>query len=110
MSERQRERIDQFVNCILCGLCYAACPVTSSDPRFTGPAALAKLYRFLADSRERRDGATLEQENSHSGLWGCHTIMKCCEACPKEVRPTDGIRGLRRKLLAQKLKSAIIAP
>jgi succinate dehydrogenase / fumarate reductase iron-sulfur subunit len=104
MTERERERIDQYVNCILCGLCYAACPATKSDERFTGPAALAKLYRFLADSRERRDGTTLEQEDSQAGLWGCHTIMKCCEACPKEVRPTDGIRGLRRKLLAHKLR------
>jgi succinate dehydrogenase / fumarate reductase iron-sulfur subunit len=107
MSESQRQRIDQFVNCILCGLCYAACPVTKSDERFTGPAALAKLYRFLADSRERRDGATLEQEDSPAGMWGCHTIMKCCDVCPKEVRPTDGIRGARRKLLSHKLKQVL---
>ncbi len=107
MSEPQRQRIDQFVNCILCGLCYAACPVTKSNERFTGPAALAKLYRFLADSRESRDGTTLEQENSPSGMWGCHTIMKCGEVCPKEVRPTDGIRGVRRKLLSHKLKQLL---
>ena len=107
MTETQRQRIDQFVNCILCGLCYAACPVTKSDERFTGPAALAKLYRFLADSRENRDAATLEQENSQAGMWGCHTIMKCGEVCPKEVRPTDGIRGLRRKFLSQRFKHVL---
>ena len=104
MTGPERQRIDQFVNCILCGLCYAACPVTKSDERYTGPAALAKLYRFLADSRESRDGTTLQQENSQAGMWGCHTIMKCGEVCPKEVRPTDGIRGVRRKLLSHKLK------
>jgi succinate dehydrogenase / fumarate reductase iron-sulfur subunit len=107
MSERERQRIDQYVNCILCGMCYAACPVTKSNERFTGPAALAKLYRFLADSRENRDGVTLEQENSEAGMWGCHTIMKCCEVCPKEVRPTDGIRGVRRKHLSHKFKQVI---
>jgi succinate dehydrogenase / fumarate reductase iron-sulfur subunit len=107
MSEPQRQRIDQFVNCILCGLCYAACPATKTDERFTGPAALAKLYRFLADSRERRDATTLEAENSQAGVWGCHTIMKCGEVCPKEVGPTDGIRGLRRKLLTHKLKQVL---
>jgi succinate dehydrogenase / fumarate reductase iron-sulfur subunit len=104
MSEAQRQRIDQYVNCILCGLCYAACPVVQFDPQFSGPAALAKLYRFRADSRENRDVSTLRQEDSQTGLWGCHTIMKCSDVCPKEVRPTDGIRGLRRQLFTHQLK------
>lgn len=104
MSERERQRVDQYVNCILCGLCYAACPVVKLDPRFTGPAALAKLYRFLADSRERRGGEELEAEDSSAGMWGCHTITRCIDACPKHVRPTDGIEGVRRKLLVHKFK------
>jgi succinate dehydrogenase/fumarate reductase iron-sulfur protein len=104
VSEAQRQRIDQYVNCILCGLCYAACPLMKSNERFTGPAALAKLYRFLADSRDQRDGATLDQENSHEGAWGCHTITRCIDACPKQVRPTDGIEGVRRKLVVHKFK------
>ncbi len=106
MSPSQREKIDQYVNCILCGLCYAACPVVSSNEHFTGPAALAKLQRFLADSREQRDESTLAQEDAHQGVWGCHTITRCIQACPKNVRPTDGIEGLRRKLIVQKVKGA----
>ena len=70
MTEPQRQRIDQFVNCILCGLCYAACPVTKTDERFTGPAALAKLYRFLADSRENRDGSDAEARRLAGGRVG----------------------------------------
>ena len=104
MTEPERERIDQYVNCILCGLCFGACPVSRADPDFTGPAVLAKLQRFLADSRERRDGQTLAQEDSAAGAWGCHTIMKCIEVCPKDVRPTDGIRGLRWGLFSQRIK------
>ncbi len=105
VSEKERERIDQYVNCILCGLCYAACPVMSSNEGFTGPAALAKLYRFVADSRETRRRRELEQENTHQGMWGCRTITRCIQVCPKEVRPTDGIEGVRRRLLVEKLKS-----
>jgi succinate dehydrogenase / fumarate reductase iron-sulfur subunit len=104
VSEKERERIDQYVNCILCGLCYAACPVISSNEGFTGPAALAKLYRFVADSRENRRRQELEQENTHEGMWGCRTITRCIQVCPKNVRPTDGIEGVRRRLLVEKLK------
>ena len=104
MSEAERERIDQYVHCILCGVCYAACPAKRSNDAFTGPAALAKLYRFLADSRQNGFNQTLQQENSPQGLWGCRTVMRCTEACPKEVRPADGIRGARRELLLRKMR------
>jgi succinate dehydrogenase / fumarate reductase iron-sulfur subunit len=106
MSEAERERIDQYVQCILCGVCYAACPAKRTNDAFTGPAALAQLYRFLADSREDGVSEALQQENSAQGLWGCRTIMKCVEACPKEVRPADGIRGARRELLLRKTRRA----
>lgn len=104
MSEAERERIDQYVNCILCGLCYAACPVVSSNEKATGPAALAKLHRFWADSRESRGVETLEQEDAPEGVWACHTITRCIEVCPKDVRPTDGIAALRRRLLVHRFK------
>jgi succinate dehydrogenase / fumarate reductase, iron-sulfur subunit len=107
MSEPERDRLDQFVNCILCGVCYGSCPVLRSNPEFTGPAAIAKLYRFLADPRDQRDGTSLEQQNSTAGAWGCHTIMRCIDACPKNVRPTDGITGVRRKLLSHTFKKLL---
>lgn len=107
MSEAESKRIDQYVNCILCGLCYAACPVLSTDNRFTGPAALAKLYRFLSDSREDPAARTLEDENSRQGMWGCRTVTRCIDACPKNVRPTDGIAGVRRRMLSQRLKGLL---
>jgi succinate dehydrogenase / fumarate reductase iron-sulfur subunit len=104
VTPQDQQRIDQFVNCILCGLCYAACPATRRNQQFTGPAALAKLQRFWSDSREDRDLSTVRQEDSTEGLWGCHTIMACCDVCPKEVRPADGIRGLRRRWFAERVK------
>ena len=36
-SEAERQRIDQFVNCILCACCYGACPVLARDPGLCGP-------------------------------------------------------------------------
>jgi len=37
-------------------------------------------------------------------MWGCRTVGRCRDVCPKDVRPTDGIRGIRRRRLVQRLK------
>jgi succinate dehydrogenase / fumarate reductase, iron-sulfur subunit len=85
-------------------LCYGACPVSRTDPTFTGPAILAKLYRFLADSRERRNGETHDADGPAARVWKCHSIAKCTDVCPKDVRPSDGIRGVRWELLTHKVR------
>lgn len=103
-SEAERNRVDQFVNCILCAACYGACPVPARDPEYLGPAALAKLERFVLDSRDERSPARIDGVNNEQGVWGCDTLFKCIDVCPKEVRPADGIVGLRKTLLKQKFK------
>lgn len=103
-SEEERNRVDQFVNCILCAACYGACPVPARDPEYLGPAALAKLERFVLDSRDERSPAGMDAINNEQGVWGCDTLFKCIDACPKEVRPTDAIVGLRKTLLQYKFK------
>ena len=77
------------------------------DEEYAGPAALAKLYRFVADPRDQRDYSSLKSVDDQSGAWGCRTIFRCVEACPKQVRPVDGIEGVRRKLLGARLKAAV---
>jgi succinate dehydrogenase / fumarate reductase iron-sulfur subunit len=107
-SEDDRKRIDQYVNCILCASCFGACPVLSNkDSDYTGPAALVKLQRFVADSRDERSKKLLKEFDNVNGAWGCHQILRCIDACPKDVRPTDGIVGLRKVLFKQKLKSTV---
>lgn len=104
VDDRDMDRIFQFVNCIMCGCCYAACPVASRDERYLGPAALAKLYRFVRDPRDIRPFANWSRVNTEAGVWGCDTVFACNEACPKDVRPADGILALRRKLVMEKIK------
>ena len=104
VDDRDMDKIFQFVNCIMCGSCYAACPVASRDERYLGPAALAKLYRFIRDPRDIRPFAQWSRVNTEAGVWGCDTIFACNEACPKDVRPADGIEALRRKLVVEKIK------
>ena len=103
-TNAERKRIDQFVNCILCASCYGACPVISRDPQYLGPAAFAKLQRFALDSRDERSGDFLDALNDEHGVWGCDTVLKCIEACPKNVRPADAIIDLRKRLFLRKAK------
>ncbi|MEN6617749.1 MAG: succinate dehydrogenase iron-sulfur subunit [Syntrophorhabdus sp.] len=100
----ERARIDQFVNCILCACCYGSCPVIARDPEYLGPAALAKLQRFVLDSRDQRTYHDLAIVDDEHGVWGCDTVLRCIEACPKDVRPTDAIIGLRKKLFINRTK------
>jgi succinate dehydrogenase / fumarate reductase iron-sulfur subunit len=102
IEEKRMARIEQFTNCILCACCYSACPVISRDERYLGPAALAKLYRFIQDPRDTRSFSEWAKANSETGMWGCDTVFRCNEACPKEVRPADGIEALRRKFVKEK--------
>jgi succinate dehydrogenase / fumarate reductase iron-sulfur subunit len=105
IEDREMEKIDQFVNCIMCGCCYSACPVVARDERYLGPAALAKLYRFVKDPRDERAYKRWSRVNTETGAWGCDTVFKCNEVCPRKVRPADGIEGLRRRLILGKVRS-----
>ena len=109
MSQRERERVEPYTNCILCGLCYSACPVQKRDPEFLGPASLAKAWRFISDPRfkERDKAEILEKVDSPRGVWGCDTVYMCTDVCPKKVPPTQGITSIRRQLLKNSIKKIL---
>jgi len=106
-SEEERRRIDQFVNCILCACCFGACPVLAREPGYVGPAAAAKLERFFLDSRDERPAGALSIVNDEQGVWGCDTLLRCIDACPKDVRPTDAIVGLRKTMLKHRFQNML---
>ena len=104
IEEKQMEKAFQVMSCIMCGCCYSACPVASRDEKYIGPAALAKLNRFINDPRDKRPFSIWSKINSEGGVWGCDMIFKCNEVCPKNIRPADSIVALRRKLIFEKIK------
>ena len=95
----QLDRIEQFVNCMLCACCYSACPLQRRNPEYMGPAALAALARFENDSRDQRGGDSLKEASHDSGIWGCRSVFRCIDVCPRNVRPADGIAELRTRAL-----------
>ena len=94
-----REAYSAFNNvdaCIMCGACVAACTVYEVDKGFTGPAALAKAYRFVADPRESTVRERLDSLQGSGGIWDCTRCNYCVEVCPKDVNPMEAIINLRR--------------
>jgi succinate dehydrogenase / fumarate reductase iron-sulfur subunit len=106
-SEEERLKIDQFVNCILCACCYGACPVLAREPGYLGPAAAAKLERFILDSRDERPAGALSIVDDEKGVWACDTVFRCIDACPKDVRPTDAIVGLRKAIVKYRFQKML---
>lgn len=95
----ERKRLDDMIDCILCGSCFSACTVTGTDGKYIGPAALLKVNRFLRDSRDRIKGERLQIVDRLHGIWRCHTIMSCQEVCPKSLSPTASINEMRMHFL-----------
>ncbi len=81
-------------DCILCNICYSACPVYAVNPKFLGPFALTRAYRYSADKREADVKATIDaiQDN---GVWDCTLCGECTAVCPQGIDPKMDITMLR---------------
>ena len=101
-AKEYRQPVEEFDHwshastCIHCGACYSDCTVAAVDENFLGPAALAKAYRFVMDSRDARREERLKfLTETEGGIWDCTRCYMCVQACPKDVLPMDAIMELR---------------
>ena len=101
-SPEEFKKIELATSCILCASCTSSCPSFWADKRYLGPAALVKAFRYAFDTRDDGFGKRLGVLNNKHGLWRCHTIMNCNDACPKHIFPTEGISYLKRKVVEEK--------
>jgi len=98
-SPEDRKKLDGLYECIACGCCSSSCPSYWADKKYLGPNAFLRAWRYLADSRDEGAKERLEILNDKHGVWRCHTIYNCVEACPKELNPTEAIVNIRKMLL-----------
>jgi len=95
-SNEDAEKLFESAKCILCACCTTSCPSTWTNDNYIGPAALLKAYRFVFDTRDEAADERLDIIDTPDGLWRCHTIFNCIEACPKDINITWHISQLKK--------------
>jgi len=81
-------------DCILCDICYSACPVYAVNPDFLGPFALTRAYRYSVDKREG-NGKNIIDNIQTNGVWDCTLCGECTAVCPKGIDSKMDITMLR---------------
>jgi succinate dehydrogenase iron-sulfur subunit len=96
-------RFLQFDYCIMCGLCYSACPTVALDPDYIGPQAIAQAYRYMADPRDEGWEKRVDLLDKPHGVWRCHVAGSCSFVCPKDVDPAKAIQLARVEVLKRRV-------
>jgi succinate dehydrogenase / fumarate reductase iron-sulfur subunit len=107
---QSRSQVDNFLDfaqCIKCGLCVDACPVSNTNPHFVGPQALAQAYRYNSDSRDQGEKERLDSLDRLDGVWGCEFAGACSEVCPKGVDPALTIQRLKIDIMKKRFTGRV---
>jgi succinate dehydrogenase / fumarate reductase iron-sulfur subunit len=103
-SIEDRERFDDTTKCILCAACTTSCPSFWANEKYVGPAAIVNAHRFIFDSRDRAGKERLEILNGQFGVYRCHTIFNCTDACPRDIQVTKAIGEVKAAIATGKLE------
>jgi len=96
-QSEQRQQADAGIECIGCGVCYAACDVVKWNADYLGPAALNRAWTLVNDVRDNKGLERLRAVAGDAGCHACHNHVSCTERCPKRLSPTAAIAGLKRE-------------
>ena len=93
----------RFENCIECGACISACPVSHKNSTFIGPAVLAALNCELKkNAHEAKE--LMAVADSKRGEHLCEKALNCSRVCPTGVYPARHISDLRRLIEKKNLE------
>ena len=94
------EQYIRLADCIECGMCISACPVSITSPEYLGPAVLAGAHAHGLNG----SGKIMDLIDSEDGLWRCHSAFECTAVCPSFVDPGRRIMALRSQVIGKKIK------
>jgi succinate dehydrogenase / fumarate reductase iron-sulfur subunit len=87
-------------DCIECGLCISACPISTTTATYLGPAVLAGAQQHGLDG----DPDLRALVDCADGMWRCHQAFECTAVCPSNVEPGLKIMQLRQAATLQQIK------
>ena len=102
-----RMAADAGIECINCGICYAACDTVRWDAAYLGPAALNRAWTLFNDERDAGNAGRLSAVAASGGCHACHSHQSCQEHCPQSLNPTASIAALKRRTAAAYLRGRI---
>ncbi len=100
----ERRAVEAGIECINCGVCYAACDTVRWNPDYLGPAALNRAWTLVKDTRDRETELRLDAVSAAGGCHACHSHQSCTAYCPKALNPTASIAGLKRATALRALR------
>ena len=106
-DDPQREQAAMGIECIGCGVCYAACDIVDWNKDYLGPAALNRAWTLVNDVRDGGNKDRLAAVSGDAGCHACHSQQGCVEHCPKHLSPTRSIAGLKRETVKAALRGDI---
>ena len=95
----ERRAASEAIECINCGVCYAACDTVRWNDAYMGPAALNRAWTLLNDVRDAGNAARLAAVAADGGCHHCHSHQSCAQLCPTALNPTASIAGLKRRTM-----------
>lgn len=105
-SPEERAVFDGPTKCILCALCYSACPILDGEnTRFIGPAAVTQAARFTFDSRDEGLRARLGVLDHPDGAWACENHVQCTRVCPRGIKVTKNINLVKHRIRQERQES-----
>ncbi|MCC6147928.1 MAG: succinate dehydrogenase/fumarate reductase iron-sulfur subunit [Anaerolineaceae bacterium] len=100
--EHAHPEYERLVDCIECGMCISACPISLTSSDYIGPAVLAAAQHESIQSLSPR---ILEVVDNKNGVWRCHSAYECSAVCPSGVEPGWRIMKMRQAVIAHRIKS-----
>ncbi|MCF6309277.1 MAG: 2Fe-2S iron-sulfur cluster-binding protein [Sulfurimonas sp.] len=97
LLSQEDEKINEVQSdCILCGLCYSACPIYAVNSEFLGPFSLTRVWRYVSDKREQDPKEKIDTIQTN-GVWDCTLCNECTLVCPQDISSKADIEKLRAR-------------